>query len=76
MTNYDRYVHIILRCGEVRGVVSGSRAARESLNRMRDNSMPKFDPEGDYEDYMKRCTDEFQRWRLERWPIVKSMAGL
>ena len=74
--NYDRFVHIILRNGEVRAVLSRAKNARESLEYMRVNSMPTLDPGEDYEDYMRRCTDEHERWRLERWPIVSTMKGI
>lgn len=72
---YDRFVHIILRNGEVRGVLSRAKNARESLDYMREHSMPTIDPDEDYEDYMQRCSDEHARWRLEKWPIVSTMKG-
>ena len=76
MEKYDRYVYIVLRDGQVRAVISRAQSARDSLQRMRDNNMPAFDPNGDYEEYMKECQAEHAKWRLERWPIVASMAGL
>ena len=72
---YDRFVHIILRNGEVRAVISRAKNARESLEYMRNKSMPTINPDEDYEDYMQRCIDEHARWRLERWPIVSTMKG-
>lgn len=76
MEKYDRYVHIVLRDGQVRAVISRAKSARDSLQRMRENNMPAFDPNGDYEAYMKECQSEHAKWRLERWPIVATMAGL
>ena len=73
MANYDRYVHIILRDGVVRAVISGHTAAMKALNDMRDHSMPKFDPDEDYDKYMASCNDEHFKWRLERWPILKGV---
>lgn len=72
---YDRFVHIVLRDGQVRAVLSRAKNARESLEYMRDNSLPSMDPGEDYEVYMKRCSDEHARWHLERWPIVSTMKG-
>lgn len=72
---YDRFVHIVLRDGQVRAVLSRAKNARESLEYMRDNSLPSLDPGECYEDYMKRCADEHARWHLERWPIVSTMKG-
>lgn len=72
---YDRFVHIVLRDGQVRAVLSRAKHARESLEYMRDNSLPSLDPGENYEDYMKRCADEHALWRLERWPIVSTMKG-
>ena len=74
--NYSRFVHIVLRDGKVRAVLSRAKNARESLEYMRENSMPSLDPGEDYGDYMKRCADEHARWHLERWPIVSTMKGI
>lgn len=73
--NYDRFVHIVLRDGKVRAVLSRAKNARESLEYMRENSLPSMDPGEDYEVYMNRCADEHARWHLERWPIVSTMKG-
>ena len=73
--NYDRFVHIILRDGKVRAVCSRAKNARESLEYMRDNSLPAPDPEEDFEEYIKKCQAEHALWHLERWPIVSTMKG-
>lgn len=72
---YDRFVHIVLRDGHVRAVLSRAKNARESLEYMRENSMPALDPGEDYEEYMKKCQAEHALWHLERWPIVSTMKG-
>lgn len=72
---YDRFVHIVFRDGKVRAVLSRAKNARESLEYMRDNSMPALDPGEDYEEYMKKCQSEHALWHLERWPIVSTMKG-
>jgi hypothetical protein len=76
MADYDRYVHIVIRDGQVRAVISRAKSARESLEYMRSNSMPTYNAGDDLEDYMRRCSEEHNKWRLERWPIVNTMKGL
>lgn len=73
--DYNRFVHIITRDGKILAVCSRAKNARESLEYMRDNSLPTLDPEEDYADYMKRCADEHALWHLERWPIVSTIKG-
>lgn len=75
MMKYDRFVHIVMQDGHVRAVISRAKSARESLEYMRSNSMPTYNPDEDYEDYMRRCNEEHAKWRLERWPIVATMKG-
>lgn len=72
---YDRFVYIVLRDGQVRAVLSRAKIARESLNYMRENSIPSLDPGEDYEEHMKKCQAEHALWRLEKWPIVSTMKG-
>lgn len=76
MTKYDRFVHIVLRDGQVRAVISRAKSARESLEYMRSNSMSTYDSGEDLDEYMRRCSEEHRKWRLERWPIVNTMKGL
>lgn len=73
MAEYERYVHIVSRDGHVRAVISRAKSARESLEYMRSNSMPTYNPDEDLEDYMRRCSEEHAKWTLERWPIVATM---
>lgn len=70
---YDRFVYIILRDGRVRAVVSRASTARLILAEMRNNSMPTHTPTAVFEDYMRRCAEEQDKWSLEKWPISQKV---
>lgn len=68
---YDRFVHIILRDGRIRAVISRASVAREILSQMKNNSMPSYQPDSDLKEYMTACSYEESLWTLERWPICQ-----
>lgn len=70
---YDRFVYIILRDGFIKAVLTSAREARFALQNMRENHMPTYKPTDDYKEYMKKCSEEHVKWRLEKWPVVKTM---
>lgn len=71
---YSRFVHIILRDGKIKAVLTSRIAALKALQEMRDNAMPALNPEEDFGEYMKRATEETYKWHLEKWAVCKTMS--
>ncbi len=71
MMEYERYVYIILRADKVRAVFSRAATARNILNKLREYNMPDYRPNVDLEEYMAACSDEYAKWRVEKWPILR-----
>ena len=72
---YDRFVHIILRDGKIKAVLTSRRAAFKALQEMCYNAMPALNPEEDFEEHMKRATEETYKWHLEKWPVGKTRSN-
>lgn len=71
---YDRFVHIILRDGKIKAVLTSASAARKALNEMRDNAMPVRTPEILNNEWTRDCMTEHMKWRLEKWAVCKTMS--
>jgi hypothetical protein len=71
---YDRFVHIVIRDGFIKAVLTSSSEGRKTLRDMRENHMPTYKLTDDYKEYMKKCSEEHLKWRLEKWPVVKTMS--
>lgn len=70
---YKRFVHIILRDGKIKAVLSSASAARQALKDMRDNAMPPYKPDEDFAEYMRACRIEEQKWNLVKRAVYKNM---
>ena len=71
---YDRFVHIILRDGKIKAVLTSASAARQALKDMRDNAMPSYKPDADFAEYKRACRIEEQKWQLVKKPVRKTMS--
>lgn len=71
---YDRYVHIILRDGKIKAVLTSASAAHKAFQEMRDNAMPAHTPEILNEEWMRNCMTEHMKWRLETWAVCKTIS--
>ena len=71
---YDRFVHIILRDGKIKAVLTSRSAALKALQEMRDNALPAHNPEEDFGEYMKRVREETYKWYMEKWAVCKTMS--
>lgn len=71
---YDRFVHIIRRDDKIKAVLTSASEGRKALKEMRDNTMPAYTPDEDFEEYMHKCMEEEIKWHLESWAVCKTMS--
>lgn len=72
--SYDRFVHIIRRDDKIKCVLTSKSKARKLLEKMRENFMPSCTTAAEFGDYQKRCAEEHAKWRVEHWPLNKTMS--
>ena len=71
---YNRFVHIVIRDGFIKAVLTSASEGRKVFNHMRDEAVQPFTDDDDFAEYMQMEMEEYSKWRLEKWPLVKTMS--
>jgi hypothetical protein len=71
---YNRFVHIVIRDGIIKAVLTSASEGRKVLNQMRDDAMPAHKYEDDTEEYTRKWMEEELKWHLEKWPLCNTMS--